>query len=166
MAKHKLKYLVLHCTATIEGRVYDKHDVIRWHTSAPPAGRGWRQVGYHKLFLLDGKVQTLQNYDENEWIETWEVTNGARGINYQSIHFCYVGGLDENEKPKDTRTQEQRESLEQHIKVFVLDHPDVTVIGHNQQTRLKACPCFDVPNWLNRIGIRPRNILYKPYIWS
>lgn len=169
MAKHKLEYLVLHCTATEEGKYYDKEDVIRWHTSKPPAGRGWRQIGYHKLFLLDGGVQTLQQFDDDNWIETWEVTNGARGINFKSIHFCYVGGVEiinKKEVPKDTRTQEQRESLESEIKLFLLDHPDVQVIGHNQQTRLKACPSFDVPKWLDRIGVRPRNILYKPYIWS
>ena len=43
----KLKYLVLHCTATPEGREVTADDIRRWHTAPVAAGgRGWRRVGY------------------------------------------------------------------------------------------------------------------------
>ena len=55
----KLQYLVIHCTATPEGREVSAADIRRWHTSPAPAGRGWKQVGYTDLFHLDGRVERL-----------------------------------------------------------------------------------------------------------
>ena len=54
----QLKYLVIHCTATPEGREVSADEIRRWHT-APKAegGRGWKQVGYTDMIHLDGKVQ-------------------------------------------------------------------------------------------------------------
>ncbi len=47
----KLKYLVLHCTATPEGREVTSADIRRMHLSPVSAagGRGWKQVGYTDL---------------------------------------------------------------------------------------------------------------------
>lgn len=44
--KKALQYLVIHCTATPEGREVSAADIRRWHTSPPSeGGRGWKQVG-------------------------------------------------------------------------------------------------------------------------
>jgi hypothetical protein len=50
----KLTYLVIHCTATPEGRDVTKEDIIRWHT-APKSkgGRGWSIVGYSRMINLN-----------------------------------------------------------------------------------------------------------------
>ncbi|MFR6683342.1 MAG: lysozyme, partial [Phocaeicola massiliensis] len=49
----KLKYLVIHCTATAESREVSSADIRRWHTApVSEGGRGWKQVGYTDLFHL------------------------------------------------------------------------------------------------------------------
>ena len=58
--KKALQYLVIHCTATPEGREVSAADIRRWHTApVSEGGRGWRQVGYTDLFHLDGTVERL-----------------------------------------------------------------------------------------------------------
>ena len=62
----QLKYLVIHCTATPEGREVSADEIRRWHT-APKAegGRGWKQVGYTDMIHLDGKVERLVRNNED-----------------------------------------------------------------------------------------------------
>lgn len=151
--KKELKYLVLHCTATPEGRDVSAADIRRWHTSpASKGGRGWKQVGYTDLVNLNGVVERLVNNNEDAWVDTWEITNGAKGYNSVSRHIVYAGGCAANGKPKDTRTPEQVAALERYVKEFHAKHPKVKIIGHNQ-IAAKACPSFDVPAWLREIGI-------------
>ena len=76
-----LKYLVIHCTATPEGREVSSEDIRRWHLSAPPAGRGWKQVGYTDMFHLDGSRERLVDNNEDNKVDPWEITNGVAGIN-------------------------------------------------------------------------------------
>ncbi len=150
----KLKYLVIHCTDTPEGREVSAADIKRWHTSAPPAGRGWKQVGYTDLFHLDGTVERLVANNEDANVDNWEITNGAAGYNSISRHIVYAGGVDVcTKKPKDTRTPEQREALKRYVLEFHRKHPTVKIVGHCQLAN-KACPSFDVPRWLEDIGIK------------
>lgn len=45
----KLKYLVIHCTATAESREVSSADIRRWHTaSVSEGGRGWETGGLHR----------------------------------------------------------------------------------------------------------------------
>ena len=149
----KLQYLVIHCTATPEGREVSAADIRRWHTSPAPTGRGWRQVGYTDLFHLDGSVERLVNNNEDGNVDPWEITNGAAGYNSVSRHIVYAGGCDANMQPKDTRTAEQKEALKKYVLDFHARHPDVRIVGHNQLAA-KACPSCDVPQWLATIGIK------------
>ncbi len=149
----KLQYLVIHCTATPEGREVSAADIRRWHTSPLPAGRGWRQVGYTDLFHLDGSVERLVDNNEDANVDPWEVTNGAAGYNSISRHIVYAGGCDAGMKPKDTRTSAQREALKRYVLDFHAKHPNVRIVGHNQLAA-KACPSFDVPQWLESIGVK------------
>lgn len=87
----KLKYLVLHCTATPEGREVTADEIRRWHTSAPPVGRGWKQVGYTDMIHLDGRVERLVDNNEDAQVDSWEITNGAKGYNTTARHVVYVG---------------------------------------------------------------------------
>mgnify|MGYP003231940847 CR=1 FL=1 len=131
--KRELLYLVLHCTATKEGREVSADEIRRWHTS-PVAlgGRGWKQVGYTDLIHLNGSVERLVANNEDAWVDDWEITNGAKGYNSVSRHVVYAGGLASDGKtPKDK----------------------VKIIGHNQ-VAAKACPSFNVPAWLAKIGIK------------
>ena len=149
----KLQYLVIHCTATPEGREVSAADIRRWHTSPAPAGRGWKQVGYTDLFHLDGRVERLVANNEDANVDPWEITNGAAGYNSISRHIVYAGGCDASMKPKDTRTAGQKEALRKYVLDFHTRHPSVKIVGHNQLAA-KACPSFDVAAWLLEIGIK------------
>lgn len=151
----KLKYLVIHCTATPEGRDVYAADIRRWHTAPVSAGgRGWKQVGYTDLIHTDGRVERLVANNEDANVDPWEITNGAAGYNSVSRHIVYAGGVDANnvQKAKDTRTPAQKEALKRYVLDFHRKHPTVKIVGHNQLAA-KACPSFDVPQWLKSIGI-------------
>lgn len=155
MAK-KLKYLVIHCTATPAGREVTGDDIRRWHTSpVSQGGRGWKQVGYTDLFHLDGSVERLVGNNEDMSVDPWEVTNGAAGYNSVSRHIVYAGGVDANDvnKAVDTRTPAQKEAMKRYVLDFHRRFPGVRIVGHNQLAA-KACPSFDVPEWLESIGIK------------
>jgi len=157
----KLKYLVIHCTATPEMREVTSAQIRHWHLDPKPAGRGWRQVGYTDLFHLNGGVERLVTNNEDGNVDPWEITNGAVGINSISRHIVYAGGLDADAKtPKDTRTPDQRKALLKYVQDMIRMNPDILVAGHNQFAA-KACPSFDVPMWLQANGIATKNI-YKP----
>ncbi|MEG1926279.1 MAG: N-acetylmuramoyl-L-alanine amidase [Ruthenibacterium sp.] len=150
-----LKFLVIHCTATPEGRVVTAADIKAWHTNpTSQGGRGWKQVGYTDLFKLDGTVERLVKNNEDAQVDQWEVTNGATGYNSISRHVVYVGGVAHNGKTaKDTRTIGQLQAMEAYVKDFHRRFPDVKIIGHNE-VAAKACPSFDVQKWLKSIGIK------------
>lgn len=154
MTMGKLKRLVIHCTATKEGREVTGAEIRHWHTDpVSKGGRGWKQVGYSDLIHLNGGVENLVEYNEDDTVDPWEVTNGAAGYNGTSRHVVYVGGVASDGKTaKDTRTMAQKESLKKYVKTFLRQHPGAEVVGHNELTA-KACPSFDVKKWLkeNRI---------------
>ena len=160
----ELKYLVAHCLATPEGRVVTKADVLRMHTSpVSQGGRGWKKAGYSDLIYLDGSLVNIIPFNQDDKVDPWEVSNGVRGLNGISRHYAYVGGVAMDGKtPKDTRTPDQKVSEETYVKYMVLRHPHIKVLGHYQAKGAnKACPSYNVPNWLRSIGIPEKNI-YKP----
>jgi hypothetical protein len=156
-----LKFLVIHCTATPAIRDVSGADIRHWHLDPPPAGRGWKQVGYTDLFHLNGGIERLVNNNEDANVDAWEITNGAVGINSVSRHIVYSGGLANDSKtPKDTRTVEQKKAMANYVLSFIKVHHDILVAGHNQFAA-KACPSFDVPLWLRMLGVSPKNIYVK-----
>ena len=149
-----LKYLVIHCTATPEGREVKASEIREWHTAPPPKGRGWHQVGYTDMIHLDGQIERLTANNEDANVDPWEITNGAKGYNSVSRHVVDVGGYYKQNKPKDTRTAAQREALARYVRDFHARHPQVRILGHRDLPGVqKACPSFDVAQWLVSIGI-------------
>ena len=149
----KLQYLVIHCTATPEGKAVSSADIRRWHTSPPPSGRGWMQVGYTDMIHLDGRIERLVRNNDDDTVDTWEITNGVAGKNAICRHIVYVGGMNAaNTKAEDTRTPQQLAAMESFVKSFHLKYPRVRIVGHNAFAA-KACPSFDVPTWLRLIGL-------------
>lgn len=154
MMSKPMKYLVIHCTATPEGREVTAAEIRRWHTAPPPAGRGWRHVGYTDMFHLDGRVERLVKNNEDDRVDNWEITNGVAGYNSVSRHIVYVGGCDSAMRPKDTRTAAQREALKRYVQDFHSRFPQIRIVGHHDLNPGKACPAFNVAAWLREIGIR------------
>lgn len=127
----KISKIIVHCTATPEGRPVTVAQVDAWHKE-----RGFRCIGYHYLVGLDGTVHAGRP----------EAEMGAHclGYNYSSIGVCYVGGLDRvSGEPKDTRTPQQRAALRQLVDRLLERYPGATVHGH-REFAAKACPCFDI----------------------
>ena len=151
----ELQRLVIHCTATPEGREVSAADIRHWHCDpVSKGGRGWKQVGYTDMVHLDGRVERLVDNNEDAQVDPWEITNGAAGYNSTSRHVVYVGGCEaHSQTPKDTRTPAQKQALEKYVKDFHRRFPGVEIVGHNQLAA-KACPGFDVPAWLKEIGIK------------
>lgn len=155
------QYLVIHCTATPAGREVSAAEIRRWHLSPPPAGRGWHQVGYTDMIHLNGIIERLASNNDDQYVDDWEITNGVAGINTQARHIVYVGGLSKDgKKAEDTRTAAQVITLRSFVMDTIARCPLIQVAGHNQFTT-KDCPSFNVPSWLQSIGIPDKNI-YKP----
>ena len=122
--------IILHCSATPEYRDVSVKDIRQWHLD-----RGWSDIGYHYVIELDGTIKEGRPLERQ----------GAhvRGLNKNSIGICYIGGCDEDMRPKDTRTIAQKISLEYLITELMNAHINSTLHGHNEFSS-KACPSFDV----------------------
>lgn len=153
----KLELLVIHCTATPEGREVSAKQVRDWHMLPKPKGRGWSRVGYSDLIELDGNLVNMRPYNQDDYVQRSEMTWGVRGKNRVSRHVVYVGGTDKDFNAKDTRTDAQKISLETYVKYQILRHPEIKVCGH-YHFAAKACPSFNVEEWLKSIGISDKNI--------
>ena len=122
--------IIIHCTATPEGRAHTVKDVDTWHRQ-----RGFSGIGYHYLIGINGEVW------EGRPIE--KAGAHTEGYNSMSIGIAYVGGMDSQMKnPKDTRTQAQKESILRLLKELVIKFPKAEIYGHRDFAK-KACPSFD-----------------------
>jgi N-acetylmuramoyl-L-alanine amidase len=127
-----IKKLIVHCSATPEGKDFDIDNIRQWHV----VDNGWSDVGYHYVIKLDGTVQ------EGRPIEK----SGAHtfGHNKDSIGVCYIGGMDKDMKEwKDTRTVAQEDSLFNLLMDLKFDFPEAKVFGHRDFTNKKPCPSFN-----------------------
>ncbi len=125
----KTDKIIIHCTATPEGREVTLQEIDRWHRKAGYAG-----VGYHYIVHLDGTVE--RGRDEHA------IGAHTVGQNHCSVGVCYVGGVDSGNKPKDTRTPPQKVALLQLLRELKKRYPKAVVYGHRDFAR-KACPSFD-----------------------
>lgn len=122
--------IIVHCTATLEGRDVSVEDITRWHRE-----RGFTTIGYHYVVLLDGTIERGRPEEQ--------VGAHCKGHNSRSIGVAYVGGCDKAMRPKDTRTVRQRASLRHLLKELKAKYPTASIHGHNEFAD-KACPSFNV----------------------
>jgi len=128
-----IKYIVIHCTAT-QPNTKKEAILSYWKNTLK-----WKTVGYHRLIDANGVINELAKYEQ--------ITNGVKGYNSESIHFSYIGGIDESGRPKDTRTLKQKESLLYLIKQAKKQFPNAIVQGHKDFKGVaKACPSFEAKN--------------------
>lgn len=141
----KIEAIIIHCSATREGQDIRASDIDKWHRE-----RGFAMIGYNYVIDLDGKVEEGRPL----------TMTGAhcKGWNDRSIGICYIGGLDGNGNPKDTRTLLQKMSLHNLVFKLMDEYPSITqVLGHRDTSPdlngdgkispnewIKQCPCFDV----------------------
>lgn len=128
--------LIIHCTATPEGKDFTVGDIRLWHTLPPPKGRGWTDIGYHYVIYRDGTIHEGRNINM--------VGSHVTGHNANSIGIVYVGGMDaQNKEPKDTRTMKQKVALLNLLEALRMMYPKAKIYGHRDFTKAKKCPSFD-----------------------
>lgn len=151
MKMQNINAIVIHCSATRAGQDVRAADIDKWHKE-----RGFSMIGYNYVIDLDGTVEVGRSLSMDGAHCNTAGTSG-QSYNKHSIGICYVGGLDENGKPADTRTPEQKLSLANLVNKLIDEYPIVEVIGHRDASPdkngdgkitsnewIKQCPCFSV----------------------
>lgn len=124
-----INLIIVHCSATPEGRNVAVADIDRWHRE-----RGVDGIGYHYVVYIDGSVHEGRPLNK--------VGAHCKGHNIHSIGICYIGGVDLNGKPKDTRTLAQKDALVNLLMRLKRRFPKAVIRGH-RDFAAKACPSFD-----------------------
>lgn len=131
--------LIIHCSATPEGKDFTVEDIDRWHRQ-----RGWKCIGYHYVIYLDGSIHPGRP----------ESMVGAhcQNHNQHSIGVCYIGGLSPSQPPQsggepilvpaDTRTPAQKASLLYLLKQLKQKYPNAVIASHHTFNPQKTCPNF------------------------
>lgn len=125
-----IKELIIHCSATPEGKDYIVDQIRQWHKQ-----RGFNDIGYHYVIYRDGSIH--KGRPENQ------IGAHCKGHNAISLGICYIGGLSKDGKtPKDTRTKEQKKALIELLSSLKKKYPSAKIYPHYKFAN-KACPCFD-----------------------
>ena len=126
----KINQIIVHCSATPEGKDFTVQQIDAWHRQ-----RGFRCIGYHYVIYRDGSVHRGRPEDR--------VGTHCTGHNAHSIGVCYIGGCASDGKtPKDTRTDAQRVALVELLRQLKAKYTVAAIHGHRDFAN-KACPSFD-----------------------
>ena len=148
-----INLIVIHCTASPNGKARSVEDVTRDHKA-----RGFRTIGYHHLIGVDGTVSAGRPESE--------IGSHARGFNANSIGICMVGGLGGPDRLNPGLfTQPQWEALRLTVMDLLERFPAAQVVGHRDLSPdlnhdgqvepsewIKLCPAFDVAAWMDGGG--------------
>lgn len=140
----RIDLIVIHCTATRDDERLSEELLDEYHRIL-----GYDGCGYHYYIRRDGNIISMRPLSK--------VGAHALGYNSHSIGIAYEGGLDNEGKPKDTRTMYQRNSLQLLVDSLLRSFPGAKVVGHRDLSPdlngdgeispaewIKFCPCFDV----------------------
>lgn len=128
----KITKIILHCSATPEGKDYTVAQIRDWHVR----GNGWNDIGYHFVIYRDGTIHKGRPVEQ--------AGAHTKGHNANSIGVCYIGGCAaDGNTPKDTRTPEQNRALHELVAQLQQQYPGATVHCHNEFAN-KACPSFKI----------------------
>ena len=128
--KRNIKEIIVHCSATAEGKDFTVAQIRQWHLQ-----RGFTDIGYHYVIYRDGSVHVGRP----------EEVSGAHctGHNTISIGVCYIGGCASDGKtPKDTRTAAQKAALVKLLKELKVKYRNARIYPHYKFAN-KACPSFN-----------------------
>ena len=123
-----INYIVIHCSASPQGRGDTAETIHQWHQE-----REWTGIGYHFVILEDGTVEAGRP-------EYWDGAH-ARGYNDRSLGICLIGmGGD--------ATAEQMNALDVLVNGLADVHYEAEVVGHDYLDAIKPnCPGFNVKSW-------------------
>ena len=138
-SRRTIKEIIVHCTATPEGR-----DLTVEQIRADHRKQGWSDIGYHYVIYRDGTIHEGRDVD----IIGAHCSKG--GHNTYSIGVAYVGGVENIPgvpysmlKPKDTRTDSQKYALLSLLTDLKKIYPSAKIYGHRDFDPGKACPSFN-----------------------
>ena len=134
-----MKYITIHCSATKPKTNFGVDRLRDLHVKQ----NGWSDIGYHFYITTDGRLHPCRPLNRT----------GAhvKGHNTDNIGVCLEGGLNNDTgKPDNTYTNNQMAALADIVDYlqnsFGID--DENVKGHRDWGANKACPCFDVQQWM------------------
>lgn len=130
-------FIVIHCSATPPQMDTDIKTIEQWHKQ-----RGFLSVGYHYVIKRDGTRQTGRKLDD--------IGAHVVGHNHESVGVCMVGGMDRKmENPENNFTTEQWTTLLLTLGELHAAYPKAVIVGHRDLNAGKACPSFDVSQYLD-----------------
>lgn len=139
LTPESVKYIVIHCSATPPNVKVDRAVIDRWHRE-----RGFLKIGYHFVIKRDGVVEEGRPIDQ--------IGAHVEGFNAQSIGICMAGGCKVGEKgalvPDNNFTDPQWSALRTLVVRMQTLFPNAKVVGHTDLNPNKACPSFNVNEWL------------------
>ena len=145
--RRTIKYLIIHTAGSSESTT--PASLMRFFFNERDGG-GWNTGGYHWIIGRRGDPVRVYSDDVS--------TNGAKGINENSIHLNWIGGYSGTGEPLNFNiTNGQINTLKRLVRKYTDLYPDIKVLGHNQCSN-KPCPLFNVPTWCEKINIAEGNI--------
>lgn len=138
MTTRQINEIILHCSATPNGRPTTVEEIDRWHQargfhrSAPVGNLRLQSIGYHYVIYVDGSVHEGRHISE--------IGAHAAGHNSHSIGICLIG--------TDKFTPAQWAALSQLTTDLCWKFPRTLIVGHRDLPDVhKECPGFDVAAW-------------------
>ena len=126
--REETKKIVLHCSASPQGRGDTSEDIHRWHLE-----RGWSAIGYHFVLLEDGMIEVGRPH--------WAQGAHVRGHNHDSIGVCFIGQPNE-------MTFQQYTAFNELKKILVEMYGIMDIVTHNDLDPKKECPGFSLKSGL------------------
>ena len=127
-----MKQIIIHCSATPNGRHTTAEDIHRWHKARKPVP--FDGIGYHYVIRVDNKLDVGRP-------EYWTGAH-AKGHNKNSIGICMIG--------TDVYNNDQWKILTNLLLELSFKYPGIKIIGHNEISK-KTCPGFDVQWWIKNV---------------
>ncbi len=160
----KIDTIIVHCAATSTNSDVTTEEIAHWHIH----DRHFRDIGYH--YIVDPKGIIHLGRPLNE------MGAHCKGHNATSIGICYIGGLDSQGKPTDTRTPLQQLAIKHLIALLVNEFKIYDVLGHRDLSPdingdgqitsvdwIKMCPCYDAHmEWL--LYLREMAVVSRNYV--
>jgi N-acetylmuramoyl-L-alanine amidase len=130
-------YIVIHCAATPPTMDVDISTIAEWHKA-----RGFQTVGYHFFIKRDGTRQKGREINE--------IGAHVVGYNHNSVGVCMAGGVAADAKtPEANFTESQWTTLYLTLKELHEQYPKAVIVGHHDLNPDKACPSFDVSQYVD-----------------
>lgn len=150
----RIDEIIVHATATRpewgadQSNAWKVQQVRKWHLD-----RNFSDIGYHLLITRDGQVHTGRPIGR--------AGAHVKGRNANSIGIALFGGFSgaATDQFEDHFTPEQDKALRKLIATLQEQYPTIAKISGHSEYAAKACPCFDVSEWL---ADKPEPVLSHP----